>query len=263
MDRRKWLGQAGVSLLAGACCGGTAFAQTGAAPTRKLVLMSLIGDELTTVAERPGASAGSDAEQTNRSTLPLQPGALDNSVARLLQLAVKQRDPKAGITLVAPTEASLFKGHDDWLPDTTAKLPVDVLNDLRATGATQLLLLAKHRADGALQVNGVQVRSGPLEGLGYYVNLSVEIRNPKTLITTQGFLAPYAYLQLALVDLASSRIVGQQRLLATRVMTDGLETGDVKPWQVVPDHRKLGVLLDLVHSEIDRAVPALLPAGSL
>jgi len=256
MDRRHWIAGTAAAALTG-----MAHAQTpgaaAAAGGRKVVLMSLVGNELVMVSERQ--TTGSNINQNERRRIPMQGASLDTAIGQLLQVAVKKKEPGSVTTLVAPTDASLFEGQDQWFLTDTARLPSDVLADLRGTGASQLLLLVKLKADAALRVQSTLAGTGQLEGLGYYVNHTMEVGGKHSLNGNLGFLAPYAYLRIALIDLASARVLAQQRLTASQVVTSNV-TGDPNPWNAIPDNRKMNVLLDLVGVEVERSVPQLLAA---
>ncbi|NRF66277.1 hypothetical protein HLB44_04705 [Aquincola sp. S2] len=218
--------------------------------------MSLIGDEMVNVME--ANTVGSNLSQHQRTRVALAPGALDTAIVKLMRNAVLGGDPKARTTLVAPTEATLFQGHDLWFSGDRARLPNDVIKDLRATGATHLLLLSKHRSDAWLQATHGNLGVGQLEGLGYYVNHTEEMFNQQTLVNARGWLAPYAHLRLALIDLEDGRILAQQRLRASRVLVNTRPDVDPSPWNAVPNEKKLSVLLDLVHQAVDEAVPKVM-----
>lgn len=257
MNRRHWLGQAAALASLG---GNIASAQAqGTAAPRKLVLMSLVGNELTMISER--SSVGSNINQNERRKMPLQGSAMDTAIGQLMQVAVKKKEPQSVTTLVAPTDASLFQDQDRWFSTESARLPGDVVKDLLASGASQLLLLTKLKADVALPTFNSMAGTGQAEGLGFYLNHTAEIRSTQTLNTNRGYLAPYAYMRLALLDLASGRIVAQQRLLGAQVVMNSTVNGDTNPWNAIPDNRKMNVLLDLVGAEVERAVPLLLAAG--
>lgn len=253
MNRREGMRRMATGL--GALAWGGAQAQ--AAP-RKLVLMSLVGNELTMVSERN--SVGSNMNQNERRKLPLQAGVVDTAIGQLMQVAVKKREPAAVTTLVAPSDASLFKDQELWFVTESARLPADVVNDLRATGASQLLLMTKLKADAALRTRSRMAGTGQLEGLGFYVNHTSDMQSGASLNSSLGFLAPYAYVRLALIDLASGRILAQQRLLGAQVVVNEAAGGDTNPWNAIPDAKKLPALLDLVGADIERSVPQLLAA---
>src|SRR5688572_15980800 len=106
MERRDWL------LKTAAMVGAGVAAPAGAAAPRRLVLMSVVGDELTVVGEHD--SLGSKFNQNKRSQTQLKPGVLDTAIVKLMRGIVLRREANAVTTLVAPTEETLFKGHDLW-----------------------------------------------------------------------------------------------------------------------------------------------------
>jgi hypothetical protein len=76
-------------------------------------------------------------------------------------------------------------------------------------------------------------------------------------MASRGFLAPFAYVDLALVDLATGKVVAEREVRAASPhAATGADTVD--PWEGLSPEQKIRDLQALLAKDLADAVPALL-----
>lgn len=136
-----------------------------------------------------------------------------------------------------------------------AELMLPVLKEMLAkVGATHLLLVSKHRGEARLLFADGRMGNGFLEGLGFYIDRNNRVENVQTGDTSFGYLAPFAYFRVALIDLAASRVLGEEVVTASRAI--GAQDKS-NPWDVLSGDQKVTLLQDFIRAETRRAVTAL------
>jgi hypothetical protein len=96
--------------------------------------------------------------------------------------------------------------------------------------------------------------------LGFYVDDSTVTNVGGAGGSARGFMAPYAYFRVSLVDLASGKLVIEERLTVSQAQSaQQLEKGS-DPWEVLTPAQKIEMLRRLIEEGVKRAVPLLLKA---
>jgi hypothetical protein len=81
------------------------------------------------------------------------------------------------------------------------------------------------------------------------------VRDPQTLVTSEGYLAPFAYFKLFVIDVASGDVITDRAVTTAKAyMADPKVTFD--HWQAVPDSRKAEVLLEMIQAQIRNQLTA-------
>lgn len=225
---------------------------------RKYAVLSLIGDSLTVVTYRP--SIGSQIDRNDHKTFALPDAIFDQAALLAVDEALRKVDPKASTTLLAPSSPTL-RAEQGHLLDGQRFAPSEGLDGaLKKDGATHLLLVTKHRADTNLQTGGSTVGSGKLEGLGYYIDRQLPMYRSDTGEQGVGFLAPYVYFKISLIDLATSTVLKQHTVTATTTLSAARARSkeSFDPWDVLSPSQKIDTLRGMIRREIVNAVPALI-----
>ena len=128
---------------------------------------------------------------------------------------------------------------------------------LKQSNATHLLLITKHRGETYFpKVNGFH-GSGKLHGLGFFVDLITPLIIPETGKMGAGFLAPYAYITVSVVDAETASIVSQKSIKQTSVWS-GAHTGALNAWDGLTAAQKLKALQDTVRDAVVSGLPGVL-----
>lgn len=223
-------------------------------------VLSIIGDKMTMVTYRP--SVGSNLDRNSHQEVPVNDAAFDNIALLAVDEAIKRVDPQATTTLLTVTHGAVYRLSDAMLdrPDDSSALLGAIKGMLQKSQATRLILVTKHRGDALLKAESGSVGSGKLAGIGFYVDevKPTYIRN--TGKTGIGFVSPYAYLAVNLIDVASMKPI--RRIVATESITvsTAQAKNSMRPWDALSSKEKFDSLETLIRKGIDRAVPQVLAA---
>ena len=115
--------------------------------------------------------------------------------------------------------------------------------------ATRLVLITKYRHEAAFRMgSGETVGNGMIEGAGFYVDRTLMTRKANTSERARGFLAPYVYCQVSLIDLATSAIVKEQTMLGGFVRSAARgESGEA--WDALTDAQKVNLLVRIARAQ--------------
>ena len=84
--------------------------------------------------------------------------------------------------------------------------------------ARYLVVIAKSRGETRLQFRNERIGQGKLFGIGFYFDRYTVVEQDDTGYEGQGFLAPYAYLSLILVDLKSGTVLRTRTTSETKAI---------------------------------------------
>lgn len=240
-------------------CGLAAFfmATAGAAQasaTPKLGVMSVLGREVQVVISAP--TVGTRVDRNAKDTLKVG-NDFENFVLRSTADAARREGLGEALLLARPANGSM-----PWQRDGQAVLVTQVLLDAaRAAKLSHLVLIQPVRADAKLQMLRSVTGAGQLEGLGFYVDTSLEVQREDTGQRSTGFLAPFAYFDMYLVEVATLDLKAEYRARASAAIADPERQGN-DPWQALSTEGKVEALRHLTQEEIDTAVRQWARAGA-
>lgn len=244
----------GVMLILAFCFATAAYAQE---MTRQFAALSLVGDGITIVFHR--METGSHIDRNERQYVELADPVLDNTVLKSVERAVLSTRPGTKVVLLGARNPALFAAQQRSFDEASgsSSIVAQVRAAALAAGATHLLLVTKLRHDAMLRLSSSHTGSGKLQGLGFYLDFAKRTRRADTGERGQGFIAPYAYFKVSLVELASGRVEGERDVVAstTRSTAHGETT---HPWDAMSAEQKVAALQVLIRREIARVVPELL-----
>jgi hypothetical protein len=226
------------------------------AQERQYAVLSLVGDRLLIVQHE--MSTGSRLDRNQRSHVDLRDASLDNATALAIGDALKHSGAATDAVLLSIRDPRLFALQRDMQDgsDATAMLLAGLRERLGEVKATHLVLATKYRHDSMLRLADGSVGAGTLEGLGFYIDHVMRVKNLKTGESAAGFLAPFAYFRLTLVDLASWKIVGEERILGSAVHS-AARSKSGHPWDAMSGAAKARALQAIVRREVMGAVAKL------
>ena len=235
------------ALLAGlalALCTGTALADAYA-------VLSLVGDHVTIVAQGP--ETGSRLDQDAYQILPVKETALDDYVVVAAEDAVRKARPGATVTKLRANDRAMHGVGEGWLApnsDALKSLVAFVTKAVPAAPDSHLVLILPLRAEPQFLTYAGYRGSGSVGGLGFYLGDAAIDRE-----AIGGFLGVFANLQVVLVNLQTSAIEGQQRVVAGNAFSGANSKG---AWDALSAERKFAVLQTLMQGELARAMPGVL-----
>lgn len=230
-------------------------ALNASAQERKYAIMSLIGDGLLIVTR--DISTGSNLDKNVRNFAPFKNPALDNATVLAIDSAMLGRDRTVKTILLGGRDPALFALQERGLEEgrALATLLPAIQPIARKAGATHLILATKHRDVARIKLAHSVTGSGRIEGLGFYVDQNMRMLNRDSGEGTQGYIAPFAYFALSLVDLADGKVLAEE--LVRESFAQASQQAAV-PWDALTPEQKVQMLLGIIRQETQRAVPLLL-----
>lgn len=216
-----------------------------AAEITKLGVMSVLGGEIQLVIRAP--TTGTRVDRNARESLKA------DGFERFVLLTTVEASRREGlgepVVLGRPGN-----GSTPWQRDGQAVLVTQALLDAaRAAKLSHLVLIQPARAEAKLQMFRTATGAGQLEGLGFYIDTSLPVQNAHDNEWTTGFLAPYAYFDIYLVDVATLDLRAVHYARASTSASDPGRQG-LDAWQAMPNERKVEVLQMLIREEIGKAM---------
>ncbi|MEP7157393.1 MAG: hypothetical protein ABI905_16555 [Betaproteobacteria bacterium] len=254
------------ALLVSAFLPGIALAQGAGTPTPAsaakpvYAVLSLIGDKLEIVVAMP--KTGTNIDPNRHESLAIAESVFDDTVVSSIAAAARKIKPDAELTALNTRSPVLFEKFRTLfaVSDETIQIPDAIRAALKAQGATHLFLVTKQRDDASAQFrDGFIEGTGKLEGLGYYLDGSIETSNGTAGQSGRGFIAPFAYFNIALIDLATSKQLKKQKVTASWPVSAGNAVKDIgSPWAALSSAEKVRLVNRLIDREINRVMPQLL-----
>jgi hypothetical protein len=236
-------------LLAAACA--------HAAESRRYAVLSLVGDHLLIVQRE--LSTGSRLDRNTRQVVDIPDRSLDKSMLLAVDEAIRRTDPGAPTILLAPRDPSLYAAAQRRLDGSgdVASLFAAVRPVLTGTNATHLVLVTKQRHRAMLRLADGLVGSGYLEGFGFYLDHGTMARGADTNEAERGFIAPFTYVNIALIDAATGRVLSEERIAGSSpYTTTGINIGNA--WLALTPQQMAERLAEVMRAESARVVPQLL-----
>ena len=226
---------------------------------RKYAVLSLVGDKLLIVHRE--MATGSRLDKNDRNVVELPDNSIDRAVTLAVDDALRRANPGSQPVLLHSRRADLYEASFQSMDrrDGVARVFAAVKPIVEKTGATHLVLVTKHRNRAMLRLRDGHVGSGYLEGVGFYVDHGSMARGVDTNDAEAGFIAPFSYMMISLIDLASGQIVSQQHAIGSNAAAPAPWERNVgNAWQRLDEKQKVERLTQVIQEETARAVPVIL-----
>ena len=237
-----------------------AAAATVARAEPRYAVLSLLSDSFIIVSR--DMTTGSNIDHNRRLTVDIPGNALDKKMVLAMDDALRAAGVGSHPVLLFTSDRKIFARQHELLDESggTAALLDAVRPVLRGVDATHLVLASKYRHDARLQVQDGYVGSGPIEGLGFYVDRAYQPRNMGNVSIAPGYLGVFTYFKLSLIDLASGRVLREVPVFAsrTRLGTEDQTSVSGHPWDSMTAEEKVEAIDQLLRSETPPAMAKLL-----
>jgi hypothetical protein len=220
------------------------------AHAQRYAIISLIGDRMQLAYAR--GVDGQPVDRIERRYIPLDDSAIDRATLLAANEQVKRLKPGSEPVLLQAFERSYF----DVSAGTGAIIEWirELAKDKRVTHA---IIVTKMQYEGVPAVQKAFVGGGTLEGVGFFVGREPAPPGMDPNAGGPGFLAPFAYFRVSLVELASGRVVREEKGLASTMLSaTATDTGN--PWDTLSGQQKLETLMQLVRKELVIVMPKVL-----
>ena len=260
--------RAGLRLLAGGLClaaAGLASAQstqtqtpsqTPAPAPRRIAVISLLGNTIHVVMQT--SVTGTHMDRNGRESFVVPGNLFDLAALGAANEALLQADPKAAVIPLKLPSAEMFGDTGKLFEADKFVMPTALAPVLKQVSASHLLVITPLRAPTRVRTLRETMGSGSLEGLGYYLDYQSAMRGGDKDERRIGFLAPYTYFKLRLVDAATGAVLGERPVAIAESMMTRRPEGIADPWEALTSIEKVTVLRDQLTERVKAAVPVLL-----
>jgi len=222
---------------------------------RSYVALSMVGDKLTVVTYVPSVGV---VDANRREVLPVADATFDKDALRAAAQVILKAEPGVPLSFLLANLHSHYERHERLFVSARLELPPDLLQAVRRTRASHLLLVSKRRGEARLQTQQGSMGTGRLEGLGFYLDHQTPTMNVETREVAPGFIAPYFYADVSLVDLATLDLVRTVPVTSAIALFSTRAEGGIAPWDGLSANEKVEIIRTLVTREIGAAVAAVL-----
>lgn len=217
-----------------------------AAPARTYAIVSLIGDQFAVVSRGP--EVGTRLDPNQRKLFPVPDAVFDRIASGAVERAILNAHPGAPVLKASIRDPRLFALQEKLFTESAESHDMRIaLHDLLTkAGATDLVLVTKRRGDATFPiVSGRIGAGGPINGIGFYLDNESQMHNTQHLMAGTGFLAPYAFLMVSMIDLADMHVVKSKQGLESTMFLPVDKQGADRAWDALSAKEKVDSL-DLV-----------------
>jgi hypothetical protein len=229
------------------------------ASAETFVILFLVGDHLTVVAQR--RQTGSHMDVNEYQVVPMTESTFDDFAVRVADATIAKLRPDAGsVTLRA--DAATYKLRDSWL-DADMSGVADVISAVKkqipVIPDVHLLLITPYRDQPALKTRDFELGAGKVSGLGFYIDTATTLYRSDTHESSRGYLGIFANYQLVLIDLQSGAVKGHERVVLGTTRSSA-RAEDRTPWNALTAAQKIQILESLLKEGIEDSLPKMLTA---
>ena len=230
----------------------TAQAQAAGSEPPCYAMLSLIGDKLDIVSYQ--TQIGSNIERNLHEALLIKDPLFDNEAASAAGEAVRRLIPGAALVVLNSRSTALFEKQRELFEeqDSSIALPDAIKAALKREDATYLILITKHRDGAEFAFSNRTDGSGKLEGLGYYIDNTVLTRPGEGGETGRGFLAPYVYMKVTLIDAKTSKVLGKRNVKSSQPVSGSRAIASTNPWDALTTEQKVRIIEQMIRRETTR-----------
>jgi hypothetical protein len=227
-------------------------------PVQKIAILSLVGEFITieTYRQRTGTLVDANA----RETFAIPDPFFDHAALLAAQEATEKIRPGAALTLLGVPKPGSASDPAQLLDGDKLQTSSPLMAALKRENFTHLLTITKLRAPARMKLANGTVGSGYLTGLGFYVDKEFLTMDEDTLKSARGFIAPYAYLKLSLIDVAAGSVLNQREVMQSTVQSAANSDKSFDAWEAMTTEQKFTMLRNLIAVGVKEAVPAVFGA---
>jgi len=257
MTRRKHL-LAGIGLAVTVAASWAQTPQTAAASASgKLAIVSLVGDALRVTVYRE--RAGSNLPSHVVDTLKMPGPALDHAVMRTVLAAAEKARPGLQTAMLRVPAAGSAGDPNSLLEDDKVVAGHALLQGLRQQGFTHLLAVTRLRTRNVVRLAETEnIGTGMLEGMGFYIDNTIQVQRVANGERAQGVMAPHLYVQLSLIDVGTGELAGTRRVTASSIVSAADNPKGLDPWGALTPEQKMRTLDRLIEANLGQPAAELM-----
>jgi hypothetical protein len=220
----------------------------------KYAVVSLIGDNLNVAFYIKQTST--QFERNRSQVVPAGAGsAYDQAASKVVADKISNAGPnKSSVVLLAPNSPA-YEDQKRLFDGSNFLVPAWLERALSAENATHLVLITKLRSQARISVTpGAKVGSGYIEGVGFYVDEFYKHVDRNTNQDAIGFLAPFAYVMVTLVDLKTKTVLDQNSQYQSIAFSTATNAQSLNPADALSSKEKNTELITLIQSTVSQAI---------
>ncbi len=233
-------------LVAAAACG------SAAVQAQRYAVISLIGDKMQLAYAR--GVDGQPVDRIERRYIPLDDTSIDRAALLAANEQIKRLKPGSDPVLLQAFERSYFD-----VSAGTGALIEWIRSLVKDKKVTHAVLITKLSYEGIPDLQKAFIGSRSLEGVGFFVGRTPAPTGSDPMSAGPGFLSPFAYFQVTLVDLRTGQVLREEKGLASTAIS-ATNTDSGNPWEALSGTEKVRTLTDLVGKELAIVMPKVLAA---
>ena len=237
------------------------FSQAAAAQPaeRSYAILSLIGDSVSIHTVRP--DLGGRVPGENRIVVPYGSSVFDQAALVAADSAIKTLAPGARTTLMMSEDLALYQAQNAMFEAAADNKDNRnyLLSLFKAQKVSHVVLITKLRDNAALELSNGFAGHGRLEGLGFFIDDTIEVRTDQSRELRNGIVAPFAYVKVRLLDASTLAVVHEVKARESMIVARPSTAAAVGTWAAVSDADKVSYLGQLLTQALEAAIPQLLP----
>jgi hypothetical protein len=233
-------------------------AQANTAPIRTLGVFSLLGDELLIV--QPADPTDTRIQRQSRESLAQRDIGFDQAALRGVREVLSARAPQARLQMFR-ANAPISFAEQRTVAEGAAKaeLPGWIVGAIGQAKLSHLLIVTRSRGDAAFPTtSGESIGRGTVDGIGFYIDKTTELKNLDTGGGALGFLGAFVMLRLQLMDATSGDIIGSQDVRVGQMYAGRRDAEAENVWNALDPTEKVEVLRTMIEKNVARVMPAVL-----
>jgi hypothetical protein len=200
-------------------------------------------------------------DPNDRVSLPVPDAVFDRIATGAVEKALTDAQPGTPVLNASIRDPRLFALQDKLLTDSTESREMRVaLHDLLVkAGATDLILVTKQRGEPSFEVVSGRISAGGwLSGIGFYLDNERGMYNTEHRMSGEGFLAPYAYVSVSMLDLSSMRLVRFKHALESTMALPQDKKPANHAWDAMTAKEKVDALEHVIRKAVASGMAGVL-----
>jgi hypothetical protein len=229
-----------------------------ATPIRTLGVFSLLGDELLIV--QPADPTDTRIQRQSREALSQRDIGFDQAALRGVREVLSARAPQARLQMFRANAPISFAEQRSVADGAVkAELPAWIVGAIGQAKLSHLLIVTRTRGDAAFPTNtGDKIGRGTVDGIGFYIDKTTELKNLDTGGGALGFLGAFVMLRIQLMDASSGDIIGSQDVRVGQMFAGRRDAEAENVWNALDPAEKVEVLRKMIEENVARVMPAVL-----
>ena len=226
---------------------------------RSYAVMSLVGNAITIHTMRPEVGFRTPGE--TMTVLPISEPVFDEAVLRAADGVIKRVQPGAKVVLMTTQDAGLYLAQNAMFDAASGNKDNRdyLISLLKDRGVSHLILITKGHDNARFKLTDGFAGQGSLDGLGFYIDDTTQLRNMTTQDSATGMLGLFAYVKVRLLDATTLALVGETVAPRSALITEpGASPNAMDIWTKLAAPKKIAYLEELLGQAMQDAIPKVL-----